>query len=295
MSDPIGLCTWIFGHQDQARIAAEASGLGCAGVELFVDIQAQKAASMRDLFRSHGLRIFSLTPENVDLCHQDGALRQHAIAYYIKLLDYAVAVGAEAVTIHEFVGRGEPHDNPEAEEQRLVETMATLAGAAEQRRVDLLLEPLRPPLVSRIHTTAAAVALCQQVDSPRLKIVLDTFHLEAAERDGPGAIAMSCGRLGAVQLADRQRLALGQGGMDVPAYLAALRGIGFQGPWILECTTGLPSPALQTREVDLAVLRQRLQASILLLQRLLPAAHTGDHQPDCGGQAGTGRLASVDG
>ena len=271
MNHAIGLCTWIFGHQDQARIAAEASGLGCAGVELFVDIQAQKAAAIRDIFHSHGLRIFSLTPENVDLCHQDGALRQSAIAYYTRLLDYAVAVGSEAVTIHEFVGRGEPHDNPVAEELRLVEAMRTLAAAADQRGVDLLLEPLRPPLVSRIHTTAAAVALCKQVGSPRLKIVLDTFHMEAAERDGPGAIAASSGLLGALQLADRQRLGLGQGGMDVPAYVAACRGIGFQGPWILECTTGLTGPALETRDVDHALLRQQLRSSILLLQRLLPA------------------------
>jgi hypothetical protein len=74
--------------------------------------------------------------------------------------------------------------------------------------------------------------------------------------------------------------------MDVPAYLAALRGIGFQGPWILECTTGLPGPALQTRDVDLVLLRQRLHDSILLLQRLLPAALAGSHHAGCGSQAG---------
>ena len=269
MADDIGLCTWIFGHQRHQDIAAVAADLGCAGVELHVPLNVWPAADWRRLYASFGLRILSLTPENVDLAHPDPRERERAEHYYQRLIAFAADLEAPAITIHEHVGRGSSPDGQQPEWERLLAACQRLVPLAQERQVDLLWEPLRPPLVSQIHRAADAVRLCEAVGSERLRIVLDTFHMEAAEVDPGGAIRDCAGRLGAVQLADRQRRGLGLGGMDLQPYWQAFDAIGFRGPWILEGAVGLSGPSLDHRDVDLAQLRGELESSVVALRHQL--------------------------
>jgi D-psicose/D-tagatose/L-ribulose 3-epimerase len=275
MAAAIGLCSWIFGHRHHQRIAASAAALGCSGVELHGPFDQEPAAALRRLYADHGLAILSLTPENVDLAHQDWRERQRAVDSYERLLDAAAELGAPAITLHELVGRGSPQDSPPQEWERLRESCAQLALQAEQRGLDLLLEPLRPPLVSRIQRAADAVALIEAVGSPRLRIVLDTFHLDASETDPEGAIRCCAGRLGAVQLADRGRRGLGLGGIDLERYWRAFAAIGFAGPWILECAVGLVGPSPEEQPVDQEQLRLELEASLRWLRARLDSAEQG--------------------
>ena len=269
MADDIGLCTWIFGHQRHQDIAAVAADLGCAGVELHVPLDAWPAADWRRLYASFGLRILSLTPENVDLAHPDPRERERAEHYYRRLIAFAAQLEAPAITIHEHVGRGSSPDGQQPEWERLLAVCRCLARLAEERQVDLLWEPLRPPLVSQIQRATDAVRLCEAVGSERLRIVLDTFHMEAAEADPGGAIRLCAERLGAVQLADRQRRGLGLGGMDLQPYWQAFDAIGFRGPWILECAVGLTGPSLDHRDAVLAQLRGELESSVVALRHQL--------------------------
>ena len=269
MADDIGLCTWIFGHHRHREIAAVAADLGCAGVELHVPLDAWPAADWRRLYASFGLRILSLTPENVDLAHPDPCERERAEHYYRRLIAFAAQLEAPAITIHEHVGRGSSPDGQQPEWERLLAVCRRLARLAEERQVDLLWEPLRPPLVSQIQRATDAVRLCEAVGSERLRIVLDTFHMEAAEADPGGAIRLCAERLGAVQLADRQRRGLGLGGMDLQPYWQAFDAIGFRGPWILECAVGLTGPSLDHRDAVLAQLRGELESSVVALRHQL--------------------------
>lgn len=269
MEDAIGLCSWIFGHQRHQEIASVAADLGCDGVELYVSIDAAVAADLRRLYASHGLRILSLTPENVDLAHQDPGEGLRAERYYSRLLRFAAELGAPAITIHEHVGRGTWTDSQPREWERLLRVCQRLAQQAEDLQVDLLLEPLRPPLVSQVRDAATAVRLCEAVGSARLRIVLDTFHMDAVEADPQRAIFDCAGRLGAVQLADRHRQGLGLGGIALECYWQAFTAIAFRGPWILECAAGLAGPSLEPRAVDQARLQEALETSMAWLRRQL--------------------------
>jgi len=279
MADDIGLCTWIFGHQRHQEIAAVAADLGCAGVELHVPLDVCPAADWRRLYASFGLRILSLTPENVDLAHPDPRERQRAEHYYRRLITFAAELEAPAITIHEHVGRGSSPDGQQPEWKRLLGVCRRLVALAEERQVDLLWEPLRPPLVSQIQRAADAVRLCEAVGSERLRLVLDTFHMEAAEPDPGSAIRLCAGRLGAVQLADRQRRGLGLVGMNLQPYWESFASIGFRGPWILECAAGLSGPSLDHREVDLVRLRGELESSLVVLRRQLASPPSVVDQP----------------
>jgi D-psicose/D-tagatose/L-ribulose 3-epimerase len=269
MTDDIGLCTWIFGHQRHQEIAAVAADLGCTGVELHVPLDGWPAADWRSLYGSFGMRVLSLTPENVDLAHPHPREREQAVHYYRRLITFAAELEAPAITIHEHVGRVMAPDGQQPEWERLLDACRRLVPLAEERQVDLLVEPLRPPLVSQIQRAADAVRLSEAVGSKRLRIVLDTFHMEAAEANPGGAIRLCADRLGAVQLADRQRRGLGLGGMELQPYWEAFASIGFRGPWILECAVGLGGPSLEHRDVDLARLRGELESSLVVLRRHL--------------------------
>jgi len=288
MADSIGLCTWIFGHQRHGEIAASAAEIGCEGVELHVSLNGMPATDLRRLYASYGLRILSLTPENVDLIHEDPHQRQLAQQYYSRLIDFAAELEAPAITIHEYVGRGPGAEGNAQQWQWLLIACENLVKKAETRGVDLLLEPLQPPLVSAIHRAADAVRLCEEVGSPQLRVVLDTFHMDATENDVHDAIHHCEGRLGAVQLADRNRCGLGLGALDFDSYFRAFRAINFQGPWILECSAGPKGPSLKEQEVDPAKLQFYLDISMKQLRRLLskhpfqntkPASAGQDNQP----------------
>jgi len=283
MADSIGLCTWIFGHQRHGEIAAMASEMGCEGVELHVSFHEMPATDLRRLYASHGLRILSLTPENVDLIHQDPQQRQLAQQYYSRLIDFAADLEAPAITIHEYVGRGPSTEGNSQQWQWLLKACHDLVEKAATRGVELLLEPMQPPLVSAIHRAADAVRLCEEVGSPQLRVVLDTFHMDATENDVGQAIHECEGRLGAVQLADRNRTGLGLGGLELDNYFRAFRAINFDGPWILECTTGLKGPSLKEQAVDLAELQFYLNTSIKELRRLLSNHPPLDGRPACAG------------
>ena len=99
-----GVCNWIFGDEDLATTAAFLAQAGFDGVELKGDLESYRPAEVNRVLGDHGLAVLSLTPENVDLAHPDAGVRQEAVDYYLRLLDFAAAVGAPLVSCHGSVG-----------------------------------------------------------------------------------------------------------------------------------------------------------------------------------------------
>ena len=105
MLTDIGVCTWTFGDMPLPEIARRLSVLGFNGVELMGNLAAYSAAEAAQILSDHNLAVFSLTPDNVDLAHPDSKIRQQAVDYYLRLLDFAVEIGQPLVSCHGFVGR----------------------------------------------------------------------------------------------------------------------------------------------------------------------------------------------
>jgi len=100
-AQPLAVCTWVFGHHDHARIAADVARLGLSGVEVLTDIDRQPAEQIASIYGERGLEIVSMTPDNVDLAHVNPAHRTDAIHYYERLIAYAAVLGCPTVTCHE--------------------------------------------------------------------------------------------------------------------------------------------------------------------------------------------------
>ena len=66
-----GACNWIFGDTPLPEVAELLSGLGYDGIELFGEWERYPARRTQHILSEHGLSIFSLGPENVDLAHPE--------------------------------------------------------------------------------------------------------------------------------------------------------------------------------------------------------------------------------
>ncbi len=242
MAWKLGACTWIFGDTPLEEVAHGLSRLGYDGVELLGDPQGYPPQEARRILSDHGLEAFSLTPLDVDLAHPDPEVRRRALDYYLGLLDYAAELGAGVVSCHGRVGRVRPIASQAEEEKLFLEGVAHLAARAEGLGLRVALEVLNRYESHLLNTAAQALAVVEEVGSPALGVLLDTYHMNIEEADLPWTIRLVGGWLQLFHVADSNRRGVGRGHIPFPELLSALEGIGYRGPLIVECTAPGPDP-----------------------------------------------------
>jgi sugar phosphate isomerase/epimerase len=148
------------------------------------------------------------------------------------------------------------------EEELYYSFMAEVAEYAEALSTIALLEPINRYETHFYHSIAEVMAVCDRVGSPRVRMVIDFFHMNIEEADIAVSIESAAGYVSHVQLGDSNRELPGRGHTDFRSGFAALRKIGYDGYMALECRL----PVDPERElVECArYLRQCLQDSLAL-------------------------------
>lgn len=250
-SSRVGVCTWIFGAVPLPKMAAELARMGFGGVELRADYEKDSPEEINEIFGDWGLRIFSLTPMDVDLSHPDESIRRAAIVDYERMLDFAAALEDDPVVcIHGLVGRIRAIDSDEAEYAHLVESVAAVAEMATARRLRLVFEVLNRYETHQVHNAAQAAQLLADVGALNLGILLDGYHMNIEESEPASAIREAGASLWLYHAADSNRRGLGFGHADWRAQLGALEEIGYSGPIVLECTAVGPDPFTPIKSGD---------------------------------------------
>jgi len=237
-----GVCNWIFGAEELAVTAAFLAQAGFDGVELMGDLQLYKPAEVGTILGDHGLSVLSLTPQDVDLAHPDAAVRAEALDYYLRLLDFALAVGAPVVSCHGAVGRVRPLVDFGQEYQHLVRGVQQIAERAGELNLRLAMEVLNRYESHLLNTATQALEFVAQVGSPHAGILLDAYHMNIEESDLRDAIVNVGQRLFLFHAADSNRQAVGRGHTDFEALTKALQGVGYSGDVVIECTAVGPDP-----------------------------------------------------
>ena len=242
MDKRYGACNWIFGGEELATTAAFLARAGFDGVELMGDLELYKPAEVRAIMEDHGLSVLSLTPQDVDLAHPDASVRAEALDYYLRLLDFAVAVGAPVVSCHGAVGRVRPLADYGEEYQHLVGGVQLVAARAGELNLRLAMEVLNRYESHLLNTAAQALEFVAQVGSPHVGILLDAYHMNIEEADPESAIVDVGDRLFLFHAADSNRQGVGRGHTDFKALARGLVGIGYGGDVVIECTATGPDP-----------------------------------------------------
>ena len=153
--------------------------------------------------------------------------RARRVAFLCRALDIAKVLGAEAMSFWAGVPRsGVDRD---AAHDWLDDGLARVLDHAEETQINAAFEP-EPGML--IETVAEFEALAGR--HPRLRLALDTGHCLVTQDIEPhDAVRRYADRLGTVAIEDMKRgdhthLPFGQGDMDVPAVLAALKDVMFE-------------------------------------------------------------------
>lgn len=215
---------------------AKAARLGADGVELMtVDPALLDAGAIRAGLQQHGVEAAAIGSGGVafatglTLLHADPAKAAQAASRLKQLIDFAQAIGAPLVTIGSF--RGRLASVGTGNRSQIISLLHESADYAAGCNVRLVIEPLNRYEADLVVNAGEGLALVDEVGHPALGLLLDTFHanIEESSRTEPFRRLMSAGRLWHVHIADNNRLPPGQGLIDFPAIVAALRQAGYEG------------------------------------------------------------------
>jgi D-psicose/D-tagatose/L-ribulose 3-epimerase len=154
--------------------------------------------------------------------------RARRVAFLCRAIDIGATLGAETMSF--WAGVPRPGVNPADARVWLRAGIAEVLVHAERRAVPASLEPEPGMLVETLDDWAALAT-----DLPGLSLALDLGHcMVTGERVPERAVAEFAPHIGTVAIEDMARgvhvhLPFGEGDMDIPACLAALRDIAFPG------------------------------------------------------------------
>ena len=179
--------------------------------------------------------------------HRDQANREAAVQQLRQLLKLAVTVGAIGCIMVPLFNRDprvlslEPYATTEQLQRDLLVTiMRPLAQEAADLGVCILIEPLIRYESNFPQDLAEAASICDEVDSPGLKLMADFFHMNVEEADIAASLTAAARHVRHIHLADSNRQVPGRGHTDFVSGFRALRTMGYEGYGALECSVAEP-------------------------------------------------------
>ena len=237
-----GACSWIFGDAKLAEVAGKLSELGYEGIELLGDWERYFPKETKTILEDHNLSVFSLTPKNVDLAHPKSEVREEAIDYYLRLLEFAASLKAPIVSCHGAVGRVRALTSQLEEEKLFRDGVSLLAERAERMGIQIAIEGLNRYESHLLNTADELRSFVEEIDSPAVGILLDTYHMNIEEADLSEAVRTAGKKLFLFHVADSNRCGIGKGHIRFSPIFQSLNALGYPGPIIVECTAPGPDP-----------------------------------------------------
>ncbi len=205
--------------------------LGYDGVELgirnpeMVDIQ-----SLSKALQETGLCLIAIgtgqafVDEGIAMTHAQSTFREMALQRLKKQIDFAQMF--DACVILGLI-RGNLGDHRSRRFEYFTSALLRLCDYAQKKDVTLLVEPLNRYESDFLNRGAEVLELIDKLSCENLRLLLDSFHMNIEERNPAQTIVSAEGRLGHIHLADSNRQYPGQGHIDFPALISALRKVGY--------------------------------------------------------------------
>jgi D-psicose/D-tagatose/L-ribulose 3-epimerase len=163
------------------------------------------------------------------------------LEYMKKLIDQMVLLDCPSLIgpVYSAVGRANAvlPDEYKRQWKTVVKNLKVLAKYAEQRGKQICLEPLNRFETDFINTCDQALKMVKAVNSPAMRIHLDTFHMNIEEKQSAAAIRKAGKLLGHVHACGSDRGTPGNDHIDWKPIAKALRTIGYDGDVVIESFT----------------------------------------------------------
>jgi D-psicose/D-tagatose/L-ribulose 3-epimerase len=206
-------------------------------IESETDIDYSKAA---DAYARAGVTcsLCAVMGTGRDPSHEDEAIQKNGVAYLKHCIDASALLHATALVgpLYAAVGR-QWQATPEQRKRdlaRCAKNLKMAARYAEDKGVTLALEPLNRFETSFINLMEQARELMRMIDSPRVKLMMDTFHSNIEEKSLGRAIEAAGRDLVHVHANENDRGTPGTGHVAWAEVCAALKKVKFDGALVIE-------------------------------------------------------------
>ena len=173
-----------------------------------------------------------------DSAHEDKSIQRGGVAYLKHCIDAAATMGATMVVVPIYSAVGRTWQATASQRKRDLERCARnlkqVARYAEDKGITLAVEPLNRFETSFINLAEQAVELVKMVDSPRVGIMIDTFHANIEEKSVGKAIETAGPHLVHVHANENDRGIPGSGHVAWNEVAAALKKVNYSGALVIE-------------------------------------------------------------
>jgi D-psicose/D-tagatose/L-ribulose 3-epimerase len=217
---------------------------GFDSVEISIeDIAHTDPAHVKRQLEKNGLVCGSVTPclgPDKDL---RGTLQQqrNGIRFMKRVIDRMVDLDAATLVgvVYSTVGRADAVPKKEFRKQwkTVVSNLKEVARYAHDNGRVIALEPINRFETDFINTCERGLEMIHDVNSPALKLHLDTFHMNIEEKDQAAAIRKAGSDLGHLHACGCDRGTPGSDHIDWKSIAAALREIKYDGDVVIESFT----------------------------------------------------------
>ncbi len=167
--------------------------------------------------------------------------RRATVRYMKALIDFAEVLGTPRIIgpLYSAVGRADAVAPAEKKRQwkTVVEQLRPICDYAADRKKLICMEPLNRFETDFINTVEQGLKMIEDVGSPALTLLLDTFHMNIEEKSLGDAIRRAGKHIGHFHASASDRGTPGNDHVDWKAAAAALRAARYDGPIVIESFT----------------------------------------------------------
>jgi len=234
---------WNADADSYVKSIKRASDIGFEVLELaaasFYDMSKSDMDKVREASIEYNVNLaysFCFTPD-MDVSSGDAAKRKRGIEWVqqvLKNIGYMKLEGAGIGGITYGVWHGLIEDTKKAHWERAVESVKEIIKVAEDNDVIYLLETVNRFENFLLNVHYESLQFAKEVDSPNIKVHLDTFHMNVEEDDFEAAIVNTGDMIGYFHLGESNRKPPGTGKLDWDTVFAALSKINYQKSIVME-------------------------------------------------------------
>jgi D-psicose/D-tagatose/L-ribulose 3-epimerase len=226
------------------HLLAKGKSMGFDVVEIPIEAETDlDYARAAEAYQRAGLKciVCAVMGASRDPAHEDQAIQRGGVAYLKHLIDAVSTMGGTLVAgpIYSAVGRQwqATPDQRKRDLERCSKNLREVARLAEDKGVTLAIEPLNRFETSFINLTEQAVELMRMVDSPKVKLMMDTFHGNIEEKSLGKAIEAAGQNLVHVHANENDRGTPGSGHVAWAEIATSLKKVRFSGTLSIESFT----------------------------------------------------------
>lgn len=176
-----------------------------------------------------------------DLTHEDPAVHENCFQYITQCLDLCNEWGAGflAGPMYSAVGKARmiSPEQRKSEWNLAVNNLYKVCKLAEERNLEIALEPLNRFESDLVNTADDVLRLIRDINHPAAKVLLDGFHMAIEERNIEEAITSAGNKLIHIQVSENYRGTPGTGQTPWDSFRKGLANINYRGVVSIESFT----------------------------------------------------------